>query len=247
MRVIGGTSAYGSVARVHEQPPAAEFLLDRVIHRHRRARDRRSRRRCRRRRRRSAAAPVLTSMNFITGSVQMNLRLTASWFGNSRCARLWLTITTFSLSARSPALKSRPAMTGTPSEAKKPGDTVRNRAARIVLAVGLRVAFDRELRGEEGAGLAPRHQRADRDLLDAGQLRDAPDRFAIERQRLRPAAASKLTGTCSASTLRVLMPGVGRAAARTASSAACPRRRAARTTRRSASPRTAADGGWCPT
>ena len=98
-------------------------------------------------------------------------------------------MTTFSLSLRSSSLKSRPAMIGTPSEAKKPGDTVRNRRARILFAVGLRVALDRELRGEEGAGLAPRHERADRDLLDARQLADAPDRFLVERQRLRRAAA----------------------------------------------------------
>ena len=37
-------------------------------------------------------------------------------------------ITTGSASLRSASVKSRPAMIGTPSAAKKPGDTVRNRA-----------------------------------------------------------------------------------------------------------------------
>ena len=36
--VMGGTSAYGSVLRVDEQPAAADLLLERVIHRHRRSR-----------------------------------------------------------------------------------------------------------------------------------------------------------------------------------------------------------------
>ena len=79
-------------------------------------------------------------------------------------------MTTFSLSLRSPALKSRPAMIGTPSAAKKPGDTVRNRAARIVFAVGLGISLDRELRIEKRTGLAPRHDGANGDPLDARQL-----------------------------------------------------------------------------
>ena len=41
---------------------------------------------------------VLTPMNFITGSVHITWRLSASWLGNMRCAMLWLTITTFSAS-----------------------------------------------------------------------------------------------------------------------------------------------------
>ena len=67
-------------------------------------------------------------MNFITGSVHINLRFTASWLLNMRRATLSLMITTFSLSERSSALKSRPAMIGTPSDLKKPGDTVRKLA-----------------------------------------------------------------------------------------------------------------------
>ena len=111
-------------------------------------------------------------MNFMTGSVHIRWRLSASWFGNIRCARLWLTMTTFSASRRSASVKSRPAMIGTPSAAKKPGEIVRNRAARILFAVGLGVALDRELEPRtEGAGVAPRHQRADRHALHAGQRR----------------------------------------------------------------------------
>ena len=70
----------------------------------------------------------LVPTNFITGSVHITWRLTASWLGNMRCATLWLTMTTRSPSARSASEKSRPATIGTPSEAKKPGETVRNRA-----------------------------------------------------------------------------------------------------------------------
>ncbi len=69
--------------------------------------------------------PLLTPMNLVTGSVQKKWRFTASPFGNIRLARLSLTITTFSPSLRSSALKSRPATIGTPSDRKNPGDTVR--------------------------------------------------------------------------------------------------------------------------
>ena len=80
-------------------------------------------------------------------------------------------MTTGSASRRSASLKSRPAMIGTPSAAKKPGDTVRNLRARILLAVGLGVALGGELEaGTEGAGVAPRHDRADGHALDARQL-----------------------------------------------------------------------------
>ena len=81
---------------------------------------------------RSAATPtmrrpfLLTPMKSVTGSVHISLRLTASCPGNMRRARLSLTITTFSASSRSSALKSRPATMGTPSESKNPEDTVRN-------------------------------------------------------------------------------------------------------------------------
>ena len=67
-------------------------------------------------------------MNFITGSVHIKRRFSASWVGNIRCATLWLTMTTGSASRRSASLKSRPAMIGTPSDAKNPGETVRKRA-----------------------------------------------------------------------------------------------------------------------
>ena len=36
IRVIGGTSAYGIGLRVHEQPAAADLLLERVVDAHRR-------------------------------------------------------------------------------------------------------------------------------------------------------------------------------------------------------------------
>ena len=58
----------------------------------------------------------------------MRCRFTASPPGNIRCATLWLTMTTFSASRRSASVKSRPATIGTPSDAKNPGETVRNRA-----------------------------------------------------------------------------------------------------------------------
>ena len=39
---------------------------------------------------------ALTPMNFMTGSVHVMWRFSASWFGNIRRATLWLTMTTFS-------------------------------------------------------------------------------------------------------------------------------------------------------
>ena len=112
---------------MHEQPAAAELLLERVINRELRSGD-------------DVlvievggdpddpAPSVETPMNFITGSLHIILRLTASWVLNIRRATLSLMITTFSLSARSSALKSRPARIGTPSALKNPGDTVRKLA-----------------------------------------------------------------------------------------------------------------------
>ena len=50
---------------------------------------------------------------------------------------------------------------------------------RILFAVGLLIALGRELRGEE-SGIPPRHDRAERDALDAGQLRDSANRFLVE-------------------------------------------------------------------
>ena len=126
MRVIGGDQRIRIGARVDEQAAAAELLAHAGGRRSSPAPARRSRRRCRRRRRRCAGGRCSSWMNCMTGSVQRMWRLTASLFGNSCCARLWLMITTRSLSRRSPSLKSRPASSGTPSAAKKPGETVRN-------------------------------------------------------------------------------------------------------------------------
>ena len=79
----------------------------------------------------SAATPTirrgfsLTSMNFITGSVKKMWRFTAAWLGNMRCARLWLMMTTISVSRRSLSLKSRPANSGEPRAAKNLGEIAR--------------------------------------------------------------------------------------------------------------------------
>src|ERR1035437_4153324 len=59
--------------------------------------------------------------------VHIMWRLTASWFGNILCARLWLTMTTCSPPLRSASLKSRPAISGMPSDAKNPDETARTR------------------------------------------------------------------------------------------------------------------------
>ena len=146
---------------------------------------RRSRRRRRRRRRRCGAASVLTSMNFITGSVHIRWRLTASWFGNMRCARLWLMITTGSLSC---AIGVVEVAAGDDRHAERGEEARRDRAElrpRILLAVRLGVALGGELEaGAEGAGVAPRHLRADRDALDAGQRGDPPHHFLVEADDL---------------------------------------------------------------
>ena len=52
--------------------------------------------------------------------------------------------------------------------------------ARILFAVGLPVSLCRELRGEESR-IPPRHDGAESDLLHAGHLRDAANRFLVER------------------------------------------------------------------
>ena len=174
-------------------------------------------------------------MNFITGSVHIRRRLTASWFGNIRCARLWLTMTTGSASRRSASVKSRPAMIGTPSAAKNPGETVRNCARGSSSPFALRVALRRELEpGTETAGVAPRHDRADRDALHARQLRDAAHRFLVERGDLLRRARRTTSPARSARARCACRSRSAPPAARAASSAACRRRRAARTTRRSA-------------
>ena len=125
-------------------------------------------------------------MNFITGSVHINLRFTASWLLNMRRATLSLMITTFSLSDRSSALKSRPAMIGTPSDLKNPGDTVRKLARGSSSPSAFGVALGRELRVEERAGFAPRHDRADRDLS-----RRPAARRSCESLRDRAAASAR--------------------------------------------------------
>ena len=133
-------------------------------------------------------------------------------------------MTTFSASRRSASLKSRPAMIGTPSAAKNPGETVRNRARGSSSPFGLRIALDRELRVGPNAP-ASRHgtTRADGDALDAGQLRDAAHRFLVERARsscgVRPyvddrhvaaparcASRSRCCADCSANSVVSSMP-----------------------------------------
>ena len=123
-------------------------------------------------------------MNFITGSVHIILRFTASWLLNMRRATLSLMITTFSLSAQIVGVE---VAAGDDRHAERLEEAGRHGAeagARIVFTIRLRVALGRELRVEERAGLAPRHDRADRHRLHARQLADLANRFAIERQRL---------------------------------------------------------------
>ena len=58
---------------------------------------------------------------------------------------------------------------------------MRKRAARILLAVRLRVPFDGELkRRTECAGIPPGHDGPDRDAVHAGQLGHAADHFLVE-------------------------------------------------------------------
>ena len=90
-------------------------------------------------------------------------------------------MTTGSASRRSASLKSRPAMIGTPSAAKNPGEIVRNLRARIFFTVGLRVPLDGELKARaEASGVAPRHDRADGHAFDARQLADAAHGLLVE-------------------------------------------------------------------
>ena len=105
----------------------------------------RSHRQRRRPRRRCARGSGLTSMNFITGSVHVICRFTASWFGNIRCARLWLTMTTFSESLRSASLKSRPAISGTPARRRILATQHGSVRARILFTVDFLVALAGEL------------------------------------------------------------------------------------------------------
>ena len=123
--------------------------------------------------------PVLTPMNFVTGSVHMNCRFTASMPGNMRRATLSLMMTTLSPSR---AIAVVEVASGDEPHAERVEEARRDGPeprARILFAVGLPVALDRELRGEE-ARIAPRHDRAERHALDARQLRDAADRFRVE-------------------------------------------------------------------
>jgi hypothetical protein len=73
----------------------------------------------------SVAAPNCSK--FLSVYISRALRA-ASTRGNIRLATLSLTMTTCSPSRRSFSSKSRPAMIGTPSDPKKPDDTVRSRA-----------------------------------------------------------------------------------------------------------------------
>ena len=118
----------------------------------------------------------------------MSLRFTASWFGKQPLRQALADDHDLLAVA---AIAGVEIAAGDDRHAERREESGRHRAelrARIVFAVGLGVALDRELRVEERAGLAPRHERADRDLLDARQLADAPDRFLVERQRLLRAA-----------------------------------------------------------
>ena len=203
----------------------------------------------------SAATPTMrrglvwTPMNFITGSVHIRWRLSASDVENIRCARLWLTMTTDSPSTRSASVEVAARDDRHAERGEEPGRDGAEACARGSSSPSaLRVALGGELEARaERAGLAPRHDGADRDPLDAGQLGDAPHHLLVERRRPRLVAARTSTGTFSARTLRVLKPGLARPAAPAASSAACRRRPAARTRRRSASRRTRAAGGSCRT
>ena len=84
-------------------------------------------------------------------------RLSASPFGNRRCAMLWLTMATGSVSLRSSSVKSRPARIGTPSTAKNRGETGRNRASRVFFAIRGLVTLDCKLELEAIAAVAPGH------------------------------------------------------------------------------------------
>ena len=66
-----------------------------------------------------------------------------------------------------------------PERGKEPRRDGAELRARIVLAVGLPIALGRELRGEESL-IAPRHDRPERHLFHAGQLGDAADGFSVE-------------------------------------------------------------------
>ncbi len=73
---------------------------------------------------------------------------------------------------------------GDDRHAQRAEESRRDRAeprTRIFLTVHLRVPLDRELEARtERAGVAPRHDRADRDALDAGEIRDAADDLLVE-------------------------------------------------------------------
>jgi hypothetical protein len=90
-------------------------------------------------------------------------------------------------------LKSRPARIGTPSDLKKPGEHGAEACARIVFTVHLRIALGVNCASKNAP--ASRHGRwCRRPPFPRRQLADLANRFAIERQRLRSAAA-RITGT----------------------------------------------------
>ena len=124
--------------RVHEQPAAADLLLERVDTPSSPGPGRRSRRRYRRTTPTIRRGAVLTPMNFMTGSVHIRWRLSASWFGNIRCATLWLTIDD-RLAAVAIAVVEVAA--GDDRHAERGEESGRDRAearARILFAVRLR-------------------------------------------------------------------------------------------------------------
>ena len=87
-----------------------------------------------------------------------------------------------------PAVGVREIAAGDDRHAQRREEARRDRAearARIVLAVGLRVALDGELEARtEDAGIPPRHRRPDGDVLHAGQLADPAHRFLVKSRRL---------------------------------------------------------------
>ena len=233
-------------AGVHEQPPAANVLLERgdrpqrrsghdvlVVHVGRRPR------RC---------AAVGTGGDELHHRVRPHqiLRFSASLFGNIRCARLWLTITTRS---RTGAVGLGEVAAREERDAERGEEAGRDRAkpaARILFAVGLRVALDGELEMRPvSADVAPGHESADGDAARRPAARRCagsppcrslrePCACALDERRARPgehvARSKPACARCSATSAVTSMP----APASSTNEA------------RSGSRRTRAAGGSCP-
>ncbi len=168
-----------------EQPPAAEFLIERVVDHHLRAPRRCSRHPMSAADADDAARPGADAdeLHHRVGPHQLVIHRILIGKQPLRQA-LADDDDLFTVGQISLALKSRPAMIGTPSEAKIAATPRAELGARIVLAVGLGIALSGELCREERARFAPRHQRADRHLLDARELADAADRFLVEQGKV---------------------------------------------------------------